>query len=468
MADVETLENFYVRVVAPPMAAVLITAVMVICYARVDMILAWDYLAFMLFLGLGLPMLSWMLSSVPGRVLVSRRAALQAWLVDGVQGLSEILAFGRGVHFSEKLASHEIACGRTQRQLGSLTGLSNALTILLVNLGMLSILFLAIPMVRSGQVSGVMLAVLTLSAYAGFEAVTPLPLAAQTLSSSLQAARRLFEVVDAAPAVRDRPSGTLDSTAQPRITNCELRMTGLSFTYPGWDRPALQDITFHLPPGKRIAVVGPSGAGKSTLVNLLLRFWDYSLGSIWLDGHDFREFSQEQVRRQISVIPQRPYFFNDTIRQNLLLARPRADDPEIKLAAQQAQIHEFIQGLPNGYETIIGERGFRLSGGERQRLAVARAFLKNSPIFLLDEPTANLDPLTEKSLLDMLFPLTSGRSLLLITHRLVGLENMDEILVLDQGRIVERGTHADLLVSRGLYHRLWDLQNRFMPEIIMA
>ncbi len=422
----------------------------------------------MLILGIGLPFISWVLSSAPGREFVSRRAALQAWLVDAVQGLAEILAFGRGVDFSAKLASYEIASGRTQRRLGSLTGLSNALTILLVNLGMLSILVLVIPMVRSGQVSGVMLAVLTLVAFAGFEAVTPLPLAALSLSSSLQAANRLFEVVDAVPAVRDRAHGTLDFTTQPHITNYDLRITGLSFTYPGQDLPALQDVTFRLPAGKKIAVVGLSGAGKSTLVNLLLRFWDYSRGSISLDGQDLRDFPQEQLRRQISVISQRTYFFNDTIRQNLLLAKPMADDSELKLAAQQAQILEFIRGLPKGFETIIGERGFRLSGGERQRLALARAFLRNTPIFLLDEPTANLDPLTEKSLLDTLFSLPSGRSLLLNTHRLVGLENVDEILVLDQGRIVEHGTHADLLVSGGLYHRLWDLQNRFMSGLIMA
>jgi ATP-binding cassette subfamily C protein CydC len=226
----------------------------------------------------------------------------------------------------------------------------------------------------------------------------------------------------------------------------------------------LQDITFHLAPGKRIAIVGPSGAGKSTLANLLLRFWDYSQGRILLDDRDIHEFAQEDVRRLVSFISQRTYFFNDTIRQNLLLARPTATESDVQNAAQRAQIHEFIVGLPKGYETIIGERGFRLSGGERQRLAIARALLKNAPIFLLDEPTANLDPLTERLILDMLFTLTRGQSLLLITHRLVGLENMDEILVLDHGRIIERGAHAKLLAVGGLYRRLWDLQNRILSD----
>jgi ATP-binding cassette subfamily C protein CydC len=405
-----------------------------------------------------------MLSRRAGIELVSRRAALQARLVDGIQGLADLLVFGRGTDYSESLSADGKAYGLTQRYLASLNGFSSALTTLLVNLGTLAVLALAIPLVATGRVSGVMLAVLTLSALAGFEAVIPLPLAAQTLSSSLQSARRLFEVVDAEPMVRESFSVHRDLLSDSPATNHELRITNLAFSYPGQSQPALQDITFQLTPGKRIAIVGPSGAGKTTLANLLLRFWDFSQGWILLDGRDFHEFAQEDARRLVSVISQRTYFFNDTIRQNLLLARPTATESELQKAAQWAQIHDFIIGLPKGYETIIGERGFRLSAGERQRLAIARAFLKNAPIFLLDEPTANLDPLTERLILDMLFTLTRGQSLLLITHRLVGLEHVDEILVLDHGRIIERGAHTDLLAANGLYRRLWDLQNRILDD----
>ncbi|MBE3119321.1 MAG: thiol reductant ABC exporter subunit CydC, partial [Candidatus Atribacteria bacterium] len=463
VTDVETLENFYVRVVAPPLVATVIAAGMTIFFGRYDLYLAWIYLAFTLVLGVGVPLLSWTLSRRAGTELVSRRAALQARLVDGILGLADLLVFGRGTDYSESLVEDEKAYGQTQRHLASLTGFSSALTTLLVNLGMLAVLALTIPLVATGQVSGMMLAVLTLSALAGFEAVIPLPLAAQTLSSSLQSARRLFEMVDAQPMVRESLSIRRDPLSESP-TNHELRITNLAFSYPGQSQPALQDITFQLAPGKRIAIVGPSGAGKSTLANLLLRFWDYSQGRILLDGRDFHEFAQEDVRRLVSFISQRTYFFNDTIRQNLLLARPTATESDVQNAAQRAQIHEFIVGLPKGYETIIGERGFRLSGGERQRLAIARALLKNAPIFLLDEPTANLDPLTERLILDMLFTLTRGQSLLLITHRLVGLENMDEILVLDHGRIIERGAHAKLLAVGGLYRRLWDLQNRILSD----
>jgi len=464
VADVEMLENFYVRVVAPPLVATVIAAGMMIFFGRYDLHLAWVYLAFTLILGMVVPLLSWTFSRRTGTDLVSRRAALQARLVDGIQGLADLLVFGRGSDYSESLVADGSSYGQTQRHLASLTGFSNVLTTLLVNLGMLAVLALAIPLVTTGRVSGVMLAVLTLSALAGFEAVMPLPLAGQMLSSSLQSARRLFEVVDAEPMVPESPSVRSDSLSGLPITNHELRITNLAFSYPGQSQPALQDMTFQLAPGKRIAIVGPSGAGKSTLANLLLRFWDYSQGRILLDGRDFHEFAQEDVRRLVSFISQRTYFFNDTIRQNLLLARPTATETEVQNAAQRAQIHEFIAGLPQGYETIIGERGFRLSGGERQRLAIARALLKNAPIFLLDEPTANLDPLTERLILDMLFSLTRDRSLLLITHRLVRLEHMDEILVLDHGRIIESGAHAGLLAAGGLYRRLWDMQNRILSD----
>ncbi len=464
VTDVETLENFYVRVVAPPLVAIVVAAGMMVFFDQFDLRLAFIYLAFMAVLGIGVPLISWTFSRRPGADLISRRAGLRTRLVDGIQGLADLLAFGRGGDYSERLAADGRAYGHTQRHLAFLTGFSSALTVLLVNVGMLMILVLAIPLVIDGKIPGVMLAVLTLVALAGFEAVMPLPLAAQTLSSSTQAARRLFDVVDARPLVEEQVIENPQLHPAVRITNYDLRFTNLTFTYPGGDLPALQNISIHLAPGKQLAIVGPSGAGKSTLGNLLLRFWDYSQGQITLDGRDLHEYAQEDVRRLVSVISQRSYFFNDTIRQNLLLARPGASESELLAAANRARIDEFITGLPNGYETMIGERGARLSSGERQRLAIARAFLKDAPIFLLDEPTANLDPPTERLILDTLFTSTRGRSLLLITHRLVGLDHMDEIIVLDHGTIIERGTHSSLLAGGGLYYRMWDLQNRILDD----
>jgi ATP-binding cassette subfamily C protein CydCD len=469
VADVDSLEDFYVRVVSPSLVAVLIAAGMILFFSRYAASLAWAYLAFMLLLGLGVPLLAWSLSRSLGAQLVTRRAALQARLVDGIQGLADLLAFGRGSDYALRLREEGRYYGETQRSLAALTGLSSGLTVLLVNLGILAVLGLTIPLIGAGRIPGVMLVVLVLAASAGFEAVIPLPQAAQTLSSSNQAARRLFEIVDAEPAVVDNVESR-DQGIEKREPGTgatllsTLSLSNLSFSYPSSHEFALQGIDFSLAPGQRIAIVGPSGAGKSTLANLLLRFWDYSEGQIFLAGRDLHAWPQEHVRQQIGCLSQRTWFFNDTLRNNLLLARPAATRSEIQQAAQRAQIHDFILGLPQGYETVIGERGLRLSGGERQRLAIARLLLKDAPIFLLDEPTANLDPLTELRILDTLFSLVGAHSVLLITHRLVGLECMQEILVLDHGRILERGTQAQLLAHGGMYQRLWELQNRILAD----
>jgi ABC-type multidrug transport system fused ATPase/permease subunit len=276
-------------------------------------------------------------------------------------------------------------------------------------------------------------------------------------NASREAARRLFEVVDAEPAVKETGERRLE-THSPNT----LQVSSLTFLYPNQSTPALEDLSFTVPAGKSIAIVGPSGAGKSTLANLLLRFWDYSVGEIVLGGQALKAWDPNEVRKQFALISQNSYFFNTTIRENLRLARRSATQEEIEDAACAAQIHTFIISLPRGYDTLIGEQGLRLSGGERQRLAIARALLKNAPILLFDEPTANLDPQTEKQVLETFFETMKNKTSILITHRLVGLEKIDEILVMDQGRIVERGTHQALLKKAGLYRRLSALQNQIL------
>ena len=266
--------------------------------------------------------------------------------------------------------------------------------------------------------------------------------------------------MDAKPAVKETGDKGLETNS-----SSSLQVSSLSFAYPTQKIPALQDVSFTLDSGKSIAIVGPSGAGKSTIANLLLRFWDYKVGDIRLGENPLKALNQDEVRQRIALISQTSYFFNTSIRENLRLARRGISPEEMESAARAAQIHEFIAGLPKGYDTLIGEQGLRLSGGERQRLAIARALLKNAPILIFDEPTANLDPLTEKQVLDTLFETMNGKTSLLITHRLIGLENVDEILVMDEGSIVERGTQEELLNHAGLYRRLWDLQNQMLADI---
>jgi ATP-binding cassette subfamily C protein CydC len=224
----------------------------------------------------------------------------------------------------------------------------------------------------------------------------------------------------------------------------------------------LKSISFSLPQGKHIAIIGPSGAGKTTLINLLQRFWEYQQGSIQLSGNELRQYRQEEIRRYIASTSQSTYLFSTTIKENLLLARPEASEDEIIHATQAAHLHDLIQSLPDGYNSWIGEHGLRLSAGERQRLAIARAVLKNAPLLVLDEPTANLDPTTELAVLNSLRELSLGRSTITITQRFVGLNEMDEILVLKDGHLIERGSHDELLSKQGLYLQMWMLYNQML------
>jgi len=472
LGDIAALENFYVRAVAPPGAALLSAAGVCLLLGRFDPRLALVWLMIFAVAGVGLPAWARRRGRQPGRRLAAERAAFSTYWVEGLQGLPDLLVYGRGQAWVDGVDKRSSLLGLWQQRLADLAAQQNALVSWAGQLSLWLALILAIPAVSAGRLEGVYLATLALAALTGFEAAAPLPLAGQYLEGSLQSARRLFEIIAASAEVVDPPE------PPPLPERNDLRVSGVWFRYPpvtsrSRPRPSphssaapgaeedpqpwvLQDISFDLPPGKRMALVGPSGAGKSTLAALLLRFWEYPAGEICLGGVDLRQLEQEAVRSCLAVAPQQTYLFSASVRDNLRLVAPQASQAEIEQAARLAQLHERILALPQGYDTWVGEHGLRLSGGERQRLALARALLRPAPILVLDEPAAHLDPLTERDALQSILEHTRGRALLLITHRLVAMEAMDEILVLQAGRIVERGRHADLLTLNGLYRRLWE------------
>jgi thiol reductant ABC exporter CydC subunit len=463
LADVEALEHFYVRALSPPLVALVILPASALFLGAYAPGLGWVHLGFGLLLGFFLPLLTLALGKRPGQDYSRRRAALRIGALDLVQGLADLLANGRGTDFLERLKQQGEVLGRAQARMARLTGISSAAGVLIANLGMWTVLVLSIPLVRAGRMDGVMLAVLALMAYASFEALLPLPHAAQLLAANLASARRLYEIV-APPSTEEgagQPPAGMLAALPPRPA---LQVRALTFTYPGSAAPALRGLTFDLPPGGKLGIVGPSGAGKSTLLHLLLGFRPAPEGSILMDGHAQQEMTGETLRRAFSVISQHTHLFNASLRENLLLGDPDADQVQLEQAARLAGIHDFICSLPRGYETQAGERGLRFSAGERQRLAIARALLRPAPILLLDEPVASLDALAARSILENLFNLAGDRSLLIITHRLAGLEALDEILVLEDGLLVERGSHAALMRTAGLYRRMVNLQRRILDE----
>ncbi|HUG22425.1 ATP-binding cassette domain-containing protein, partial [Piscinibacter sp.] len=256
---------------------------------------------------------------------------------------------------------------------------------------------------------------------------------------------------------REREVDDARDAAPLRVTEGRVRFDRVSFAYEP-NRPILHELSFEIPPGKTVAVVGPSGAGKSTLARLLYRFYDVSAGTISIDGQDIRRVTQSSLRQSIGIVPQDTVLFNDTVAYNIAYGRTDASRDEVEAAARAARIHDFIASTPKGYETTVGERGLKLSGGEKQRVAIARTLLKNPPIMIFDEATSALDSANERAIQAELKGVARNKTALVIAHRLSTVVDAHQILVMEQGRIVERGTHAQLLAMDGRYAQMWDLQ----------
>ena len=452
LADIEELQNLYLKAVSPIMVALAISVLTFFLFTIFSPLLAWVAFTFLVVSGVGVPALATLLARRLGRRQLALRAELKNRLVEGIQGVQDLLAYGQTGAQQQRVAQLDDQLARVQKRMAVISGLQMALNDLLASLALWTILVLAIPLVASQTISGVYLGFLAMLMLGSFEAILPLGQAFQFLGNSLAAGERIFEITDARPAVSS-PAGPLAAPA-----GHSLVFEQVGFAYAPGEEEVLHAIDLRVTRGERIALVGASGSGKSTLARLAVRFWDPTAGVVRLDGHDLRQYALSDVRACISMVDQETYLFNDTLRGNVLLGKPSADQEEIERALERAQLRDFVRQLPQGLDTWIGEQGLRLSGGERQRVAIARALLKDAPLLILDEVTANLDPRTERELLAALNELMQGRTSLIITHRLVAMETMDEIIVLEGGMILERGTHAQLLAREGRYRALYEAQ----------
>jgi len=451
ISDVDATQDLFIRGVTPVFAAVLVgggavTACLLIL-APAGAVLAAGLLA----AGIAVPLAGAAVARKAARAAAPARGRLAASLTEVLDGAADLQAFGAAGTALARLDETDAELTRTDGRTAAASALGAGLMSTVAGLTLFAVLLLGVAATGSGALSRVPLAVLTLTALAAFEAVTALPAAAVQLGQARVAAARIAAVTDAPDPVRDpaRPRAL-----PPGPVGIQLRDATVRYR-PGGP-PALDRVSLDLPPGRRVALVGANGAGKSTVAAVLMRFCELSGGTALLGGHDLASYAADDVRSVIGGCPQDPHLFDATIRANLRLARPDATDEELEAAAARARLLPWIRSLPRGWDTPAGTRGAAVSGGECQRLALARAFLADPALLILDEPTAHLDPPTRQALTADLLDATEGRSVLFITHERDGLDQVDQIVVLDHGRVAERGTHRELRHAGGPYQRMWE------------
>jgi thiol reductant ABC exporter CydC subunit len=448
--DVDSLQDVVLRVIQPFAVAALVGSSTV---AVLWLILPGAGAVVLAALVLAATAVPWLTGRLATRA-ESRQAALRgdltAAVVDLLEGAPELTVMGGAARQLDTVTDADAALRTVARKSAGTAGIGLALTTALAGLASWGALTLGVQAVHGGTLNGALLAVLALVPLASFELVSPLPAATQALQRSRGAAGRVFAAMEQPPLVVDPPTPATLPSGPHRLTAHRL-----GASYPNTGRAALCGVDLTLEPGRCVAVVGPSGAGKSTLADVLVRFLPVSAGSVRLDGIPTEQLAADDVRRVVGLVEQHAHLFDTSLAENLRIGRRETTDEELAAVLGRVGLGGWLAGLPEGLATKVGPAGARLSGGQRQRVVVARALLADFSILLLDEPSEHLDPPAADALTEDLVALSEGRSTLLITHRLAGLQRVDEIVVLVSGRVTERGTHDELLARGGRYAGAW-------------
>ncbi|CAM7249887.1 cysteine/glutathione ABC transporter ATP-binding protein/permease CydC [Phytobacter diazotrophicus] len=445
VADVDTLDHLYLRVISPLVGALVVIVVVTVGLSVLDVPLAMMLGGIMLATLIILPPLFYRAGKPTGENLTQLRGQYRQQLTTWLQGQAELTIFGASQRYREQMENTELSWHDAQRRQSDLTAASQAVMLLIGAIAVLTMLWFAAGGVGDNTQPGALIALFVFCALAAFEALAPVTGAFQHLGQVIASAIRITQITDCPPEVHFPQTSAMAPTA------VNVNLQDISFSYPEQPQKALDGISLSIAAGEHVAVLGRTGCGKSTLLQLLTRAWDPQHGEVLLNGVPLTQYGETALRASISMVPQRVHLFSATLRDNLLLAAPQATDEALADVLTRTGLEKLLDD--SGLNAWLGEGGRQLSGGELRRLAIARALLHDAPLVLLDEPTEGLDAATESQILELLEEVMQKKTVLMVTHRLRGLSRFDQIIVMDNGQIIEQGNHAALMAKQGRYYQ---------------
>ncbi|QOV70346.1 cysteine/glutathione ABC transporter ATP-binding protein/permease CydC [Citrobacter sp. BDA59-3] len=445
VADVDTLDHLYLRVISPLVGALVVIVVVTVGLSVLDVPLALMLGGIMLATLIILPPLFYRAGKPTGENLTQLRGQYRQQLTTWLQGQAELTIFGASQRYREQMENTELSWHDAQRRQSDLTAASQAVMLLIGAIAVLTMLWFAAGGVGDNTQPGALIALFVFCALAAFEALAPVTGAFQHLGQVIASAIRITQITDCPPEVQ------FPQTSAMAPTTVNINLQDISFSYPEQPQKALDGISLSIAAGEHVAVLGRTGCGKSTLLQLLTRAWDPQHGEVLLNGVPLTQYGETALRASISMVPQRVHLFSATLRDNLLLAAPQATDEALADVLTRTGLEKLLDD--SGLNAWLGEGGRQLSGGELRRLAIARALLHDAPLVLLDEPTEGLDAATESQILELLEEVMQKKTVLMVTHRLRGLSRFDQIIVMDNGQIIEQGNHAALMAKQGRYYQ---------------